>query len=72
MRGQNPLMGHRPRNVRPLHSNLHLTRIAHPAGPTQPAMNYRLLNRTAHGPCSRNQMNGAVTFYRKIAADAIA
>jgi len=40
-------------------------------GLTQPAMNCRLLNRTAHGPCSRHQMNGAVTFYRKIAADAI-
>jgi transposase InsO family protein len=56
---------------RPFHQSLHLARTGRLYGLTQPALNCRLLNRTANGPCSRNQMNGAVTFYRKIAADAI-
>ena len=32
MRGQNrfPLMGHKPRNVRPFHPSLHLARIGRP------------------------------------------
>src|SRR5262249_19061210 len=31
----------------------------------------RLMNRAAHGPCSRNQGNGAVTFYREIGTYAV-
>src|SRR5262245_50194309 len=30
----------------------------------------RLMNRAAHGPCPRNQENGAVTFYREISTYA--
>jgi hypothetical protein len=29
------------------------------------------MNRAAHGPCPRNQENGAVTFYREIGTYAV-